>query len=167
MTTPTPTSPCTAPRTIPQQAAAGLLPASPQPGRDPRLQDRQRDPRPEGERTPVATLVVLVPAYRPDHRLPDLVRQVLRRCSGCAVLVVDDGSGPDYAEVFATVRSHGAHVITLARNRGKGEALRMGGGCTTPRPAYAATRQDSWPGSSRSAAAGTSTSWPCYCERTG
>ncbi|WP_259390641.1 bifunctional glycosyltransferase family 2/GtrA family protein [Actinomyces sp. 2119] len=121
-----PTSPCTTPRTSPQQAAAGLPAASPQPGQHPRLQDPQRDPRPEGEQTPVATLVVLIPAYRPDRRLPDLVRQVLHRCSGCAVLVVDDGSGPDYAEVFATVRSHGAHVVTLARNRGKGEALRSG-----------------------------------------
>lgn len=72
------------------------------------------------------TLVVLIPAYQPDARLPRLITRMQGQCPGCAVLVVDDGSGPEYAEVFASARSRGAEVLTYAVNQGKGEALRRG-----------------------------------------
>lgn len=65
---------------------------------------------------------MLIPAYQPDHRLADLVGRLDRH----RVLVVDDGSGPAYAEAFAKAREAGAEVITLSHNRGKGFALKTG-----------------------------------------
>jgi putative flippase GtrA len=67
-------------------------------------------------------VIVLIPAYRPDHRLAELAGRLDRH----RVLVVDDGSGPPYAEAFAAARRAGAEVITLSGNRGKGFALRAG-----------------------------------------
>ncbi len=67
-------------------------------------------------------MIVLIPAYEPGGTLVELVRRLGHR----TVVVVDDGSGPGYAGVFARVRDLGAEVITSARNRGKGHALRAG-----------------------------------------
>ncbi|MFT3798094.1 GtrA family protein [Microbacterium sp.] len=67
--------------------------------------------------------VVLIPAYEPDERLVDLVRALV---ADGPVLVVDDGSGPDFAGVFAAAASLGAVVLTQPHNRGKGAALRTG-----------------------------------------
>ncbi|SDM25433.1 glycosyltransferase [Actinomyces ruminicola] len=71
-------------------------------------------------------LVVLIPAYRPDGRLPGLVTDLVRELPGCRVLVVDDGSGPEYAQVFRAASARGADVVGYGRNRGKGAALRTG-----------------------------------------
>ena len=56
-----------------------------------------------GERRPRAavTLVVLIPAYKPDERLAVLVARLRGARRDCAVLVVDDGSGPQYAPFFS------------------------------------------------------------------
>jgi len=67
--------------------------------------------------------VILIPAFEPDERLVDLVRAL---GSGDPVLVVDDGSGPSFAPVFAAVTAAGATVLAHPRNRGKGAALRTG-----------------------------------------
>ncbi|WP_449385234.1 glycosyltransferase [Cellulomonas soli] len=69
-------------------------------------------------------MVVLIPAYEPDTRLLTLVADL--RTAGHDVLVVDDGSGPDHAPLFAAATRLGAHVLTHPRNRGKGQALRTG-----------------------------------------
>ncbi|WP_239166412.1 bifunctional glycosyltransferase family 2/GtrA family protein [Actinoplanes italicus] len=65
---------------------------------------------------------MLIPAYQPDHRLAHLVERLNRH----QVLVVDDGSGPPYAQAFEEARRAGAEVITLPTNRGKGFALKTG-----------------------------------------
>ncbi|MBW6435458.1 glycosyltransferase [Actinoplanes hulinensis] len=67
-------------------------------------------------------MIVLIPAYQPGLRLAELVG----RLGHHRVVVVDDGSGPPYAEMFERARRAGAEVITLDRNRGKGFALRTG-----------------------------------------
>src|SRR5262249_39799079 len=61
----------------------------------------------------------------PDERLVSLV-EGLRELRLTEVVVVDDGSGPGYAPVFAEVAGRGAHVVRHERNRGKGAALRTG-----------------------------------------
>ncbi|MEQ6899081.1 bifunctional glycosyltransferase family 2/GtrA family protein [Microbacterium sp. KR10-403] len=66
--------------------------------------------------------VVLIPAYEPDERLVSLVREL----HGMPVVVVDDGSGPAYHDVFAGAAASGAVVLPHAHNRGKGAALRTG-----------------------------------------
>ena len=73
-----------------------------------------------------ARLVVLVPAYQPDARLAALVTDIRRRLPGAQVLVVDDGSGPAYEEVFAAAGDAGAVITGYPVNAGKGAALRTG-----------------------------------------
>jgi len=67
-------------------------------------------------------VIVLVPAYQPGPALVELVTRLRHH----TVLVVDDGSGPRFAAVFAAARLAGAEVITLPLNQGKGRALRAG-----------------------------------------
>lgn len=69
-------------------------------------------------------MVILIPAYEPDHELVDLVTE-LRTC-GQTVVVVDDGSGPEYLPVFQACRAVGCDVISHLPNRGKGYALKRG-----------------------------------------
>ena len=70
-------------------------------------------------------MIVLIPSYEPDIRLVRLVES-LRMVRGLRVLVVDDGSGPAYAALFAAVAALGATVLVHEVNRGKGAALKTG-----------------------------------------
>lgn len=67
-------------------------------------------------------MVILIPAYEPDGRLLDLLRALAHH----RVVVVDDGSGPSYAAIFAQAEALGAEVVTLRINQGKGFALKTG-----------------------------------------
>lgn len=71
-------------------------------------------------------MIVLIPAYEPDRRLVDLVTALVADSSVNGVVVVDDGSGPAYADVFADTRRAGAEIVAHPVNRGKGCALRTG-----------------------------------------
>ena len=66
---------------------------------------------------------VLIPAYEPDHQLPKLAKRL--QANGFHVLIVDDGSGPDYGEIF-TAASEFATVVAHPHNMGKGAALKTG-----------------------------------------
>ncbi|MCL2812457.1 MAG: bifunctional glycosyltransferase family 2/GtrA family protein [Clostridia bacterium] len=68
--------------------------------------------------------IVLLPAYRPDGGLPQLVEKLRGR--GMAVLVVDDGSGEAFFPFFDQCEALGARVIRHAVNLGKGRALKTG-----------------------------------------
>ena len=67
--------------------------------------------------------IVLIPAYRPDECLCELVQKL--SAEGFGILVVDDGSGEAYRPVFEKVKPYAA-VVTAARNGGKGSALKLG-----------------------------------------
>lgn len=69
---------------------------------------------------------VLIPAYEPTGSLPRLVARLRDADPTLRVLVVDDGSGPQYAEVFDRAAAAGAAIIRHPQNRGKGAALRSG-----------------------------------------
>ena len=71
-------------------------------------------------------MYVLIPAYQPDARLPRLILELHRADSAMRIVVVDDGSGEEYRDIFDASRTAGAHVISYERNRGKGYALREG-----------------------------------------
>ena len=69
--------------------------------------------------------IVLIPSLEPDDRLPAYVGELM--ASGFArVVVVDDGSGPDYQPVFDQLRALGATVLGYPVNQGKGAALKTG-----------------------------------------
>ena len=115
---PAPTEPAPASMSAPGHAARALrAPAS-------RTTAPARAAVLEASGTP--RLAVVVPAYQPDARLVGLVDDLHEALPGCRVLVVDDGSGPDYVAVFAQARAQGAVVVTHQVNSGKGQALRTG-----------------------------------------
>ncbi len=67
--------------------------------------------------------VVLIPAYEPDAQLVPLTKRL--KDAGFTVVVVDDGSGGKYADIFAATQEN-AWVVTHEHNRGKGAALKTG-----------------------------------------
>ena len=75
-------------------------------------------------------LSVVIPAYNEASRLGDSLVRVLpyleRRGKPYEVLVVDDGSSDATVEVANEFSHRGVWVLELARNRGKGAALRHG-----------------------------------------
>ena len=72
------------------------------------------------------SMAALIPAYQPEPVLLDIVRS-LSGAGFTAVVVIDDGSGPDYACIFDQARGlAGVKVIRHAVNLGKGAALKTG-----------------------------------------
>lgn len=71
-------------------------------------------------------MIVLIPAYEPDGKLLNLLDAVEISGADAQVVLVDDGSGPDYGHVFTAAQSRGCEVVTLPHNRGKGVALKAG-----------------------------------------
>lgn len=69
---------------------------------------------------------VIIPALEPERQLLEYLKELCARIQGRVVLV-DDGSGPDYAEIFQqAVRLESCVVLTHERNLGKGCALKTG-----------------------------------------
>ncbi len=66
---------------------------------------------------------VIIPAYEPDNALNLIAEQL--SAEGFTVIVVDDGSGENYKDIFTAV-AKSATVITHEKNRGKGAALKTG-----------------------------------------
>lgn len=79
-------------------------------------------------------LSVIVPAYNEEKRLPTMMREALDHLEGRKIkyelIVVDDASTDSTTDVaLGFARQYGVdkvRVITLAVNRGKGGAIRMG-----------------------------------------
>jgi glycosyltransferase involved in cell wall biosynthesis len=71
-------------------------------------------------------IAVLIPAYRPNHSVIDVVRGLAGH--GIAiVVVVDDGSGPEYQHIFDTLAAiDSVRVQRHGVNLGKGAALKTG-----------------------------------------
>ena len=67
--------------------------------------------------------VVLIPAYKPGEMLLPLLQEFAE--AGCRIVLVDDGSGSAFREIFENV-PEGTCVLTHEENRGKGEALKTG-----------------------------------------
>lgn len=69
------------------------------------------------------TILALIPAYEPSLLLPILARQLHE--NGVAVIIVDDGSGAGFDDVFVAAARY-ATVLKHDKNRGKGAALKTG-----------------------------------------
>ncbi|MDF2922531.1 MAG: glycosyltransferase [Paenibacillaceae bacterium] len=70
-------------------------------------------------------MTVLIPAYEPDGRLLELILQ-LKAAGNPRILIVDDGSGEAYSDVFHSAGKLGCIILTHLVNRGKGRALKIG-----------------------------------------
>lgn len=66
---------------------------------------------------------VLIPAYEPDEELIQLTQKL--KTAGFTLVIVDDGSGPDFQHIFDAVKED-AQVLRHVDNRGKGAALKTG-----------------------------------------
>ena len=72
------------------------------------------------------TIVILIPAYNPEQRLVNIVRELAQRTE-CPIVVVNDGSDAGLTEVFESIGTiNGAEVVLNAINLGKGAALKHG-----------------------------------------
>lgn len=71
-------------------------------------------------------MIVLIPAFEPADHLPVLVSALAAADPTLRIVVIDDGSGPAYAKVFARAVLAGAQLLRHKHNRGKGAALKTG-----------------------------------------
>lgn len=67
---------------------------------------------------------VIIPAYKPDEKLLDLIAELKKQPETENVLVVNDGSGDTFLPIFAEAEKRGCTVLTHEQNRGKGAALK-------------------------------------------
>lgn len=68
--------------------------------------------------------IILIPAYKPAHDMLVFIDKLIRNC-GFKVVVVNDGSGKEYEDVFASLPRE-VDLLVHEVNRGKGEALKTG-----------------------------------------
>ena len=70
---------------------------------------------------------IIIPAYEPDTRMIDLLETMKERRLG-PVIIVDDGSGDEYAPIFAQAGPYvddlGGKILIHEVNKGKGRALK-------------------------------------------
>lgn len=71
-------------------------------------------------------MIVLIPAYEPDMKLIRLLEVIGATGRGIKVLLVNDGSGPQYDTIFDRAAALGCAIIGHRVNRGKGFALKQG-----------------------------------------
>lgn len=67
--------------------------------------------------------IALVPAYEPGEILLEVLAGLKQQ--GMSVVLVDDGSGPGFSDIFAKAAFF-AKIISYPVNKGKGTALKMG-----------------------------------------
>lgn len=80
-------------------------------------------------REPVTLPPVLIPAYKPPPVLLRLVEELAGRGFD-RILIVDDGSGPNFEPLFESVKQRPeVRLLRHEANRGKGEALKTGLRC--------------------------------------
>ena len=71
--------------------------------------------------------VLLIPAYKPGEELAAVVRELHDSRNLGGVLVLDDGSGPGYREIFRSLSAMDhVEVVSHVVNLGKGAALKTG-----------------------------------------
>ena len=73
----------------------------------------------------VIKMTVLIPAYEPTLSLLKLIIE-LKEKTAYRILVVDDGSGESYRQLFEKAETLGCTVLRHEKNLGKGAALKTG-----------------------------------------
>lgn len=69
--------------------------------------------------------LVLIPCYKPDEKLLQLIDD-LHQAGISHIMVVDDGSGAEFDHIFAEAAAKGCFAVGYDTNRGKGYALKYG-----------------------------------------
>ncbi|QYF89690.1 glycosyltransferase [Arthrobacter sp. PAMC25284] len=92
---------------------------------------------PDDPDVPVSNVTAVVTAFRPAPDLIGNVQSLLRQVA--SVVVVDDGGGPGFDDVFAALAGAGATVVRLDANAGIAAALNAGIGRGPGRTAHPST----------------------------
>ncbi len=70
--------------------------------------------------------VILIPAYKPDKKIIDLVNDLSSKLS-YDIIIVDDGGGVEFKSIFEELKNISkTTIITHERNLGKGASLKSG-----------------------------------------
>ena len=69
-------------------------------------------------------MYIIIPAYEPDKRLIQVVQDITIKLPKARIIVVNDGSGPDYGDYYDETALFGATVLSHPVNKGKGAALK-------------------------------------------
>lgn len=67
--------------------------------------------------------IILIPAFKPDEKIVILIKRLFSE-GFRRVIVVDDGSGERYADIFMRLREMGCIVEQHEKNLGKGAAIK-------------------------------------------
>lgn len=70
-------------------------------------------------------MMVLIPAYEPNERLIELINGLKAMCN-YNIVIVNDGSGEAYNNIFTRAKDIGCTVLNHKINKGKGQALKTG-----------------------------------------
>lgn len=72
------------------------------------------------------SVVVVIPTYEPDIRLLELLQDIrTREARPFRIILVDDGSGDDYKDIFKEAQTtYHCRLLTHEVNKGKGRALK-------------------------------------------
>ncbi|MFH1644679.1 MAG: glycosyltransferase family 2 protein [bacterium] len=69
-------------------------------------------------------VIVIIPAYKPGENLISFTKNLIQK--NLKIVVVDDGSGVEYQNVFDQLKNLNIIVLHHDRNLGKGRALKTG-----------------------------------------
>lgn len=70
-------------------------------------------------------MYIVIPAYKPDEKLIGVVEGLVG--TGCSFVIVDDGSGAEFAEVFSHIETEWGDRVKILHhevNMGKGRAMK-------------------------------------------
>lgn len=68
--------------------------------------------------------IIIIPAYQPSDSLLSLLASITALDEEINILLVDDGSGEQYAALFGQATKYCSKVLTHEQNLGKGDALK-------------------------------------------
>lgn len=68
-------------------------------------------------------IALIIPAYEPDERFPELIKNIRESFNG-HIIVVNDGSAPEYDHFYDEVCKYNCELIKHFVNLGKGRALK-------------------------------------------
>ncbi len=72
-------------------------------------------------------IFILIPAFKPDSSIMDTILKLTRLDVEIPIVVVNDGSGIEYAQIFLSISNlEGVEVVNHTVNLGKGAALKTG-----------------------------------------
>ena len=68
---------------------------------------------------------IVIPVYEPTNKVLTLIEEI-QKLSTLEIIVINDGSGKEYKQIFEEIEKRNVIVLTHEKNKGKGEAIKTG-----------------------------------------